>query len=439
MAKTEIKAQRSWLADANSPTTDFPLAHLPYGAFFSHGRQRLCVAIGNHLLDLAGCVESNLIPEALGAACTAPTLNSLMALSPFAWNTLRRTVTSLLAENPENSGQRQSAEAHLHSIAGSDLRLAVAIPDYTDFYTSIHHATRVGMLFRPDQPLLPNYKFIPIGYHGRASSIVCSGTDIRRPHGQVRPASPETLPRFVATNALDYELELAFYIGTGNSLGVPVSIDDASSMIFGVSLLNDWSARDIQSWEYQPLGPFLGKNFATTVSSWITPYEALETFRVSPEPRSDGVPRPLPYLSSTSDHRHGAFDIEVEVYLSTAKMRENQLPPALMSTGNPRSLFWTPAQMIAHHTSNGCNLRPGDLLATGTISGPQESSAGCLLELTQNGTKPLALPTGEIRCFLEDHDEVILRAFCQKAGHPRIGFGECRGTVTPAHSQARPR
>jgi fumarylacetoacetase len=431
MAKPTTPAHRSWLPDANHPTADFPLTHLPYGAFATEGQQHLCVAIGSHLLDLHACAEADLLPGELKIACQSPTLNAFLALGPRAWTTLRHTLTTLLEIS---SPHRKEAEAALHSIAGATLLKPIHIPNYTDFYASIHHATRVGQLFRPDNPLLPNYKHIPIGYHGRASSIVPSGTPITRPTGQTRPSLPDETPGFQPTKALDYELELALYIGQPNALGTPIPVGHAAQHIFGVGLLNDWSARDIQSWEYQPLGPFLAKNFATTVSPWITPMAALEPFHVPASPRPAGDPKPLPYLHSAADQAHGGLNIKLEVFLLTETMRANKLTPALLSQSNTQDLYWTAAQLIAHHTSNGCNLQIGDLLATGTISGPTEASSGCLLELTRNGTQPLALPTGEARTFLADGDEIILRGSCEAPGHPRIGLGECRATILPARA-----
>jgi fumarylacetoacetase len=429
MAKPTALAHQSWLPDANDPATDFPLTHLPFGAFATGGQQHLCVAIGAHLLDLHAAAEADLLPQDLKTACQSPTLNAFLALGPSAWAHLRRTLTALLEASAPNQDQ---TGATLHSIAGAELLRPIDIPNYTDFYASIHHATRVGLLFRPDQPLLPNYKHIPIGYHGRASSIVASGTPIFRPIGQSRPVSLEEKPKFLPTQCLDYELELALYIGQPSLFGDPTPIGKAAHHLFGVSLLNDWSARDLQSWEYQPLGPFLAKNFATTISPWITPMSALEPFRVPAAKRPAADPKPLPYLSSTVDQNHGAVNVELEVFLSTHKMRENKLEPVLISRSNPRDLYWTPAQLIAHHTSNGCNLQIGDILATGTISGPTEASSGCLLELTRNGAQSLTLPTGEVRTFLADGDEVILRGHCEQPGHPRIGLGECRGTILPA-------
>ena len=422
----------SWLSDANDPATDFPLTHLPYGVFEAKGQRHLCVAIGTHLLDLYECASANLLPRGLAGVCQASTLNPLMSLGPRWWKLLRETLTALLHVSAEPS-HRAAAETALHSINGAALLRPIEIPNYTDFYTSIYHATRVGELFRPDQPLLPNYKYLPIGYHGRASSILPSGIPIFRPVGQTRPATPAGRPSFGPTKALDYELELAYYIGQPNPLGASVPIARASQQLFGVGLLNDWSARDIQSWEYQPLGPFLGKSFATTVSPWVTPMTALEPFRVPASARPKSDPKPLPYLHSSADQKQGGVDIQFEVLLSTAVMRKNKLQPFRLSQSTAKHLYWTPAQLVAHHTSNGCNLQVGDVLATGTISGPELSSAGCLLELTRNGAEALALPTGESRGFLADGDEVIFRAFCERAGYPRIGLGECRAAVLPAN------
>ncbi|HEX7158001.1 MAG TPA: fumarylacetoacetase [Edaphobacter sp.] len=430
MAKRSV-AHKSWLPEANSPSTSFPLTHLPYGAFEANGGQHLCVAIGAHLLDLHHCAQAGLLPRSLTAACQAPVLNPLMALGPRAWEQLRQTLMQLLHISARPSVRRAVEEA-LHSITGATLYKPVDVRNYTDFYASIDHARRVGSIFRPETPLLPNYKHVPIGYHGRASSILPSGLPIFRPSGQTRPDNPKHQPGFGPTRQLDFELELAFYIGQPNLLGTPIPIARASQHLFGVSLLNDWSARDIQSWEYQPLGPFLGKDFATTVSHWVTPIAALEPSRHSAAARPKGDPRPLPYLRSGLDQRRGALDIKLETFLTTRNSRKNGLAPFRLSQSNSRDLYWTPAQFVAHHTSNGCNLETGDILATGTISGPGESSAGCLLELTRNGTKPITLPTGETRTYLEDGDEVILRGYCEAPGYPRIVLGYCRGTILPA-------
>jgi fumarylacetoacetase len=436
MARRTISAHKSWLSSANDPATDFPLTHLPYGAFETDGQQHLCVAIGTHLLDLHQCAETGLLPPSLKAVCQAPILNPLMALGPRSWTLLRETLTKLLHASADPA-QRQAAEAALHSIAGTQFHKPVHIPNYTDFYASIHHATRVGKIFRPDTPLLPNYKYVPIGYHGRTSSILPSGVPIVRPHGQSRPPSPDRTPAqppvFGPTQSLDYELEIALYMGQPNPLANPIPIAKAASHIFGISLLNDWSARDIQSWEYQPLGPFLAKNFATTISPWVTPMPALEPFRIPVPERPAGDPKPLPYLRYNSKAEHQALNAKLEVLISTVTMRENKISPVAISQSNPADLYWTPAQLIAHHTSNGCNLQIGDILATGTISGPAPASAGCLLELTLNGAEPIALPTGETRSWLADGDEIILRGSCELPGHPRIGLGECRATILPAH------
>jgi fumarylacetoacetase len=345
------------------------------------------------------------------------------------WSSLRQTLIALLTDNASPE-KRRAIEPLLIPATNARFAKPVAVGDYTDFYASIHHATNVGQLFRPDQPLLPNYKWIPIGYHGRASSLVISGTGIRRPSGQTKPPQASA-PNFGPTSQLDYELEVAAYIGAGSPLGEPIPISSADQHILGLSLLNDWSARDIQSWEYQPLGPFLGKSFATSISPFVVPIEALQPYRVAPDPRPEGDPKPLPYLTESTPN---AIDLTVEVFLSTASMREASQPPHRLSTGNLRDLYWTFPQMIAHHTSNGCNLIEGDLLASGTISGPHPGSQGCLLEITHRGANPIQLPNGEQRTFLSDGDEVILRGFCEKPNYPRISFGECRGTVMPAHA-----
>jgi fumarylacetoacetase len=312
----------------------------------------------------------------------------------------------------------------LHPISEVELLLPSDIPDYTDFYASIQHATNVGRLFRPDNPLLPNYKWMPIAYHGRASSVVVSSTPVRRPWGQIvsNPAGP---PTYAPCRLLDYELEVGAFLGPGNPMGEPIPMARAEDHLFGVCLLNDWSARDIQSWEYQPLGPFLAKNFATSISPWVVTIDALEPFRVPSPPRAEGDPSPLPYLAATGD---GAFRITLEVWLRSARMQD----PARVSHGDFSSMYWTLAQMVTHHSSNGCPLRAGDLIGSGTVSGPEKENRGCLLELTSHGVEPLELPGGEIRRFLEDGDEVILRGFCEAPGFRRIGLGECRGTILPA-------
>jgi fumarylacetoacetase len=355
-----------------------------------------------------------------------------MALGRDHWSALRRAVSALLAsDSPAFRADRGLGERILVPMTDAELLLPAEIGDYTDFYASVHHATNVGSMFRPDNPLLPNYKWVPIGYHGRASSIVRSGTPVRRPHGQLKDPNAEA-PVFAPSRALDYEMEVGCFVGPGNRPGEPVAIEEAEEHLFGLCLVNDWSARDIQTWEYQPLGPFLSKNFATSVSPWVVTFEALEPYRIPAFQRPQGDPAPLPYLDSPDNRKRGGVDVTVEVLLASARMRKQGLPPHRLSRGSMANLYWTPAQMFTHHTSNGCNLEPGDLFASGTISGPERDSRGCLLELTWRGAEPVALPTGEIRKFLEDGDEVILRASCERAGAPRIGFGECRGLILPA-------
>ena len=418
-------ALKSWVASASDPATDFPLENLPFGVFHHAHSTCIGIAIGDQILDLRACATGGLlkpIASEMVNACTANVLNPLMALGPRASSAVRREVIVLLSE-PE---VRNRVEPFLVPMRDVEMRLPAAIGDYTDFYASIHHATRVGKLFRPDNPLLPNYKYVPIGYHGRASSIVVSGTSIRRPHGQTRPASA-TEPAFGPACSLDYELEVGLFIGAGNTLGQPIPIADAGEHIFGLCLLNDWSARDIQSWEYQPLGPFLAKSFATTISPWVVTMEALAPYRIPAPPRSTGDPAPLPYLVSPSASRD-SIDLTLEVYLQSAQMRERNVDPMRVSHANLRDLYWTPAQLLTHHASNGCNLRPGDLVASGTISGPDEGSEGCLLEM-KHRAEPLRLPTGEVRAFLEDGDQVTFRACACKEGLPRIGFGPCTGTL----------
>jgi fumarylacetoacetase len=326
---------------------------------------------------------------------------------------------------------RLRVAALLIAQSDAEMRLPAEVGDYTDFYASIYHATRVGKLFRPDNPLLPNYKYVPIGYHGRASSIVVSGTDVCRPHGQTKAATAAE-PTFGPSRSLDYELEVGMFVGQGNPLGQPIPIDQAEQHIFGLCLVNDWSARDIQSWEYQPLGPFLAKNFATTISPWIVPMEALKPYRVPVATRPDGDPSPLPYLVS-SDSVPAAVDLTLEVFLQSEQMRKAGFKPVQLSKGNLRDLYWSLAQLLTHHASSGCNLRRGDMLATGTVSGPEQGSEGCLLEM-KHRAEPLGLPTGETRTFLEDGDQVIFRGYCQAPGLPRIGFGECIGRIVPADS-----
>jgi fumarylacetoacetase len=425
-------ALRSWIASAQDAATDFPLENLPYGVFRLGHSTRIGVAIGERILDLGACASEGLLKDLdsrIADACTAQVLNPLMLLGPAAWSALRGGVQGFLSADQKDDRLRSRLESMLVPIGDAEMQLPVQIGDYTDFYASIHHATRVGRLFRPDNPLLPNYKYVPIGYHGRASSIVVSGAEIRRSRGQTKPASAAE-PAFGPSRSMDYELEVGIFAGPGNVLGEPIPIAEAEQHIFGLCLVNDWSARDIQSWEYQPLGPFLAKSFATTISPWIVPMEALAPYRVPAAVRPSGDPAPLPYLDSPTCGRDGV-DLTLEVFLRSAQMREAGVDPVRMSRSNLRDLYWTPAQLLTHHASNGCNLRPGDLLATGTVSGPEEGSEGCMLEMTLR-REPVRLPTGETRTFLEDGDQVTFRAYALREGLPRIGFGECAGTIVGA-------
>jgi fumarylacetoacetase len=431
--ETHDPARRSWVESANGHP-EFPIQNLPFGIFRRrHGADVPSggVAIGDEVLDLAACAEAGLFKgeaEQGARACAAPELNGFMALGGRYWSALRRALSRLLAVDPAGPPLDRRARPELLVPAGDvELLLPAAIGDYTDFYASVHHATNVGTIFRPDNPLLPNYKWVPIGYHGRASSIVPSGAPIRRPRGQTRDGTSGP-PAFEPTRRLDYELEVGFFVGPGNPLGEPIAIGDASRHLFGICLVNDWSARDVQAWEYQPLGPFLAKNFATTISPWIVTMDALAPFRTQFE-RPAGDPEPLPYLRDENDRRAGAIALSLEVLLASARMRAERMPPMRLSGSQLTDLCWTPAQLLAHHASGGCNLRPGDLLASGTVSGPTKAERGCLLELTWRGTEPIRLPTGEERRFLEDDDEVIFRGWCDREGFVRIGLGECRGTV----------
>jgi fumarylacetoacetase len=423
--------RQSWIESANDGACGFPLQGLPYCVFASGDGPHMSVGIGSFVLDLHQCSIAGVLrlPDAVLEACKAPMLNALIACGRSAHEKLREQLMQLLDISASESA-REAVTKALVPMQGARFLKPLEPPNYTDFYASIHHATRVGRLFRPEQPLLPNYKFVPIGYHGRASSIIVSGTPVRRPCGQTKPADGG-VPAFGPSRFLDYEVEVAIYVTGSNTLGESVPIDRAEERVFGISLLNDWSARDIQAWEYQPLGPFLAKSFATTVSPWVVPIAALVPFRCAAT-RPEGDPAPLKYLFSAEDQQSGAIDLKLEAYLLTSRMRESSLEPHRLSRANLRDLYWTPSQLIAHHTSNGCNLLPGDLLATGTVSGPEDDSAGCLLELTESRRKPLVLPNGETRTALEDDDEVILRGVCRREGFPEISLGECRGMVLPS-------
>ena len=429
-------SEQSWIEDANDPANGFPLSSLPYCAFNAEdGSTRLGVGLGGVALDLRGAAEAGLVGQSdppLRDACTASQLNDLMILGPRMWSALRAQLATLF-DRTASAEVRSALSGLLRPMSELRFELPVNVTDYTDFYASREHAINVGKLFRPNQPLLPNYDWVPIGYHGRASSIVISGTSVRRPHGQRSPQGASA-PVFEPSKQLDYEVELAAYVATASELGEPVGINSAQQHIFGYSLLNDWSARDIQSWEYQPLGPFLGKNFATSISPWVIPSAALEPYQVSSRKRVGGEPAPLPYLTEDADART-ALDISVEALLMTQRMREAGERSFLLSQANAKHLYWSFAQMIAHHTSNGCNLRAGNVFASGTISNATRGSEGCLLERGRRGADLLELPNGETRSFLEDGDEVILRGCCEGEDLPRISFGECRGIVLPAYQR----
>lgn len=426
----------SWVDSANGHP-DFGLTNLPLGVFREagqHGAPRGGIRIGDAVVDLVALSGSGLLTEQaqIGAlAGCGPRLNGLFALGAGPRRALRHQVHRLLSD-PE---RRSVVAPLLRPVKDLDVLLPAAVGDYTDFYVGIHHAVNVGRLFRPDQPLLPNYRWLPIGYHGRASSVRVSGAAVRRPNGQVKPAE-ESTPCFGATRRLDLELELGVWIGPGNQPGEPVPIGSAAGHVAGYCLLNDWSARDIQAWEYQPLGPFLSKSFATTVSAWVVTPEALAPFR-SALRRPVDDPAPLPYLHDPADQEGGGLGVELEISLATATMRAQGHPEVQLARSSTRHMYWSVAQMIAHHTSGGCDLRPGDLIGTGTLSGPEPHGGGSLLELSRGGSMPIELPNGEFRTFLEDGDEVVLRARARRAGFNPVGFGECRGIVEPAPRPAQ--
>lgn len=428
--ETHDPTRRSWVAGANGHP-HFPIQNLPFGVFSPPGgAPRGGVAIGDQILDLAGMLAAGLLRGDAATAAAAPSLNAFLAMGAPARTQVRRAVSALLTEG---NAAEASVRPHLHPAAACAMHLPCAIGDYTDFYVGIHHATNGGKLFRPDNPLMPNYKYVPVAYHGRASSVRVSGEAVIRPKGQAK-APDATAPSFGPSTRLDFELELAVWIGPGNPLGEPTPIDQAASQIAGFGLLNDWSARDIQGWEAAPLGPFLGKNFSTSVSPWIVTPEALAPFRMAQPPRPAGDPAPLPHLWNDADQAGGALDLALEVLLHTPAAREAGRPPARIATSHARHMYWTPAQMVAHHTSGGCNLQPGDLLGTGTISGTTADSLGSLLELSLGGQRAVPLPDGESRRFLQDGDEVILTARAQRDGFVSIGLGECRGTILPART-----
>ena len=433
--ETHDPALRSWVASANHVDTDFAIQNLPFAVFRRRGSGeafRGGVAIGDQVLDLAAVAKLGLFNGTAAAAVQSGAqdkLNALMALGHAAWSALRLALSRAL-----RAGANEQAALQACLVLQSEVEYEVParIGDYTDFYTSVYHATNIGKQFRPDNPLLPNYKWVPIGYHGRSSSIGVSGQQFHRPQGQTM-APGATAPTLTPSKRMDIELELGVFVGSGNALGQPVPITEAEDHVFGLCLLNDWSARDLQAWEYQPLGPFLAKNFATTISPWIVTLEALAPFR-TPFTRPADDPQPLPYLDSAANRAEGAIDIQLEVGLLTPKMQAVNEAPARICRTSYRHAYWTIAQMLTHHCVNGCNLQPGDLLGSGTLSGPTLDQAGALIELTQGGKNPLQLPNGESRVYLEDGDAVQLKGWCEKPGAARIGFGTCVGTVLPALS-----
>ena|SRR5680860_1642471 len=431
-----MQQRKSWVSSANDHP-DFPIQNLPLGIFSRPGQKpRGGVAIGDRILDLQAALEAGLFVGDAAVAAEAASreqLNHFFALGASGREALRTALLHLLDEHSEQQATMQAlGEALLVPMNHCELHLPAHVGDYTDFYVGIHHAQNIGSFFRPDNPLLPNYKHVPIGYHGRSSTLCVSGTPVRRPNGQTLPEGQET-PSFGPSKRLDYELELGIWLGPGNNMGEPIAIGEASTHIAGFCLLNDWSARDVQAWEYQPLGPFLAKNFASTVSPWVITPEALEPFRKAQPVRPEGDPQPLPYLLDDADQATGALDVELEVLLLSEAMREQGLPPQRLALSNTQNMYWTVAQMVAHHSVGGCKLQPGDLFGSGTLSGQNPDAVGSLLESTGGGKQPLTLASGEQRTFLEDGDEIILRARCRRDGYPSIGFGECRGKVQPAH------
>ena len=426
---------RSWVESANGHS-DFSLANLPLGVFSRDGGQpRGGVAIGDFILDLgAACAAGLFDGQALEAAKAAgdSSLNAFFDLGAPARKALRNALQELLGEGSAQRERLQGlGESLLQPMEQCRMHLPARVGDYTDFYVGIHHANNVGKLFRPDNPLLPNYKYVPIGYHGRASTIDVSGATVKRPNGQTMPPGASE-PSFGPSKRLDYELELGIWIGQGNARGEAIPVGEAGGHVAGFCLLNDWSARDLQAWEYQPLGPFLSKSFATSVSPWVVTPEALEPFRCAQPARPEGDPQPLPYLYDEKDQQQGALDVELEVLLLTQAMRDKGLPAQRIALSSTTNMYWTVAQMVTHHSVNGCSLQPGDLFGSGTLSGATADSLGSLLEITQGGKQALELPGGETRTFLEDGDEIILKARCRREGYPSIGFGECRGRILPA-------
>lgn len=432
--ETHDPGLRSWVNSANEDDTDFPVQNLPFGVYTDPetGTGRVGIAIGDMVLDVTAARAKGIIGGAAddaAGACAGETLNQLMAMGGRHWSALRAAASMALRNNTEEGeAAKEVADDILVAQADVTMRLPARIGDYTDFYSSIFHATNVGKMLRPDNPLMPNYKYIPIAYHGRASSIIPSGEVCKRPIGQTKAPDADA-PSFGPSLAFDYETEIGFFVGPGNPLGQPVSLSEAEDHIFGLCILNDWSARDIQAWEYQPLGPFLAKSFSSHISPWVVTMEALAPFRCSAYERPDSDPSPLPYLSAVENDANGGFDVQIEVSIASEQMRADGAKPQLLALTNMRHLYWTIFQMLTHHTSNGCNMRPGDMMGTGTISGPDEDSLGSILEITKRGAKPVSLPSGEERKFLADGDELIMRAWCEADGARRIGFGDCRAVI----------
>jgi fumarylacetoacetase len=446
---------KSWIESANAPDTDFPIQNLPFCRFELlhtdyHAPPQIGVVIGDYVLSLIALNMDEKFLESIGESRSI-VYGDAWLLDSEKTSKLRSHLVNVLKDDCSEE-IRETLRQHLHSISDCMFYSLFNIRNYTDFYCSIFHATNVGAMFRPDNPLLPNYKYVPIGYHGRASSIIVYGSyvkeferisdylwyqtntakaDIKRPKGQNR-ADADAPPVFIPAKNLDYEMEVGFIVGKGNNLGEPIPIENAEEHIVGLCLVNDWSARDIQAWEYQPLGPFLAKNFATTISPFVVTMEALAPFRVPAFEREEGDPQPLDYLNGEQNQKFGGFDIKLEVYIQTEKMREENVAPFMLSRSNMKDLYWTIGQMLTHHASNGCNLQTGDLMATGTVSGREKHERGCLLELTWRGKEPIELPNGETRRFLEDYDEIIMKGYCEREGFRRIGFGECRGMILPA-------
>lgn len=424
---THDPAATSWVAEANGHS-DFPVQNLPLGIFSTSDNPtpRGGMAIGVMVLDIPA-IAKHLEGDAAAAAmaANAPALNMLFKGGRGPITALRHAVFNLLTD----TSMQAEIEPALHKADGCTLHMPFVICDYTDFYTGIHHAMNIGSLFRPDNPLLPNYKYVPIGYHSRSSSVRISGVDVKRPSGQTKAPDADE-PSFGPCKRLDYELEMAIWVGQGNELGEPIPIGDAEDHIAGISILNDWSARDIQAWEYQPLGPFLAKSFHSSISPWVVTMDALAPFRTAQPARPEGDPAPLPYLQDEADQAKGAFGITMEVLMTTSAMREAGDAPHRLSQGPMTAMYWTAAQLIAHHSSNGCNLQAGDLLGTGTLTSGDEGGKGSLIELTEGGKNAITLPNGEKRTFLENGDEVIIIAYAEKEGLARLGLGECRATIT---------